>query len=211
MIRHVLFDLGNVLVPVNWDRAFTRLVPHLPPDLADLCRKNRPGFEDLFTESAAALETGKIEFDEFHHMMLGVLRIDLDEEEFRDIFCRIFSLDQDMVELGEILSRRYGAWLVSNTSRVHYDYIVKTFPQVQFYRDAALSFEIGYVKPSPAYYEKAVQKFAIDPASAVFVDDLPENVDGAIRAGMTGIVFRNRTQLVHQLKSLGIEVPGAKE
>lgn len=211
MIHHILFDLGNVLVPVNWDLAFNRLIPHLPKDLADLCATDRPAFQNLFTEPAMALETGKIEFHQFYRIMSEVLQIDLDEETFRNIFCRIFSLDQDMVKLGEFLSKRYGTWLVSNTSRVHYDYILETFPQVQFYRDAALSYEIGFMKPSPAYYDAAARKFSIDPSSAVFIDDLPENVDGAIAAGMTGIVFQNRRQLVRRLKTLGVQVPEYEE
>jgi len=211
MIHNILFDLGNVLVPVNWDLAYGRLIPHLPPDLADLCAKDRPAFQGLLVEPAVALETGHIEFDEFYRIVGRILRMDLDEAAFCDVYCRIFSLDEEMVALGEILCERYDTWLVSNTSRAHYDYIVETFPRVEFYRDAALSFQLGAMKPSAEYYEKAIRKFAIDPASAVFIDDLPENVDGAVAAGMTGIVFRNRAQLVNELTRLGVEIPSNKE
>ncbi len=211
MIRHILFDLGNVLVPVNWDIAFGRLIPHLPPDLADLCANDRLAFQNLLAEPATALETGRIEFDEFFRIVRDILRTDLSEEEFHDIYCRIFSLDEEMVALGQILCERYGTWLVSNTSRAHYEYIVETFPRVEFYKDAALSFELGAMKPSAECYEKAARKFGIEPTSAVFIDDLPENVAGAVAAGMTGIVFRNKVQLLDELKSLGVQVTENKE
>jgi putative hydrolase of the HAD superfamily len=211
MIRHILFDLGNVLAPLKWDLAFGRLIPHLPPDLADLCANDRPAFQNLLAESATALETGCIEFDEFYRIVSEILRTDLTEEEFHDIYCRIFTLDEEMVALGEILRERYGTWLVSNTSRVHYEYIVETFPRVEFYRGAALSFELGAMKPSVEYYEKAIQKFGIEPASSVFIDDLAENVAGAVAVGMTGIVFRNKVQLLDELKSLGVRVPENEE
>jgi glucose-1-phosphatase len=211
MIQNILFDLGNVLAPLNWGLAYGRLIPHLPPDLADLCVKDRPAFQGLLAEPAVALETGRIEFAEFYRIARRVLKIDLDEAKFCDIYCRIFSLDEEMVALGEILCNRYGTWLVSNTSRAHYDYIVETFPRVEFYRDAALSFELGVMKPSAEFYEKAIRKFAIDPASSIFIDDLPENVDGAVAAGMTGIVFRNRVRLVNELTRLGVEIPSNKE
>ena len=108
--------------------------------------------------------------------------------------------------LGESLSQSYGTWLVSNTSRIHYEYIIGRFPRVPFYKGAALSFDLGVMKPSAAYYEKAIEKFGIDPFQAVFVDDLTENVEGAVRAGITGIVFRNRNQLAQELQRLGVNV-----
>ncbi|HMK36215.1 MAG TPA: HAD family phosphatase [Desulfomonilaceae bacterium] len=211
MIQHILFDLGNVLVPVHRHLGFTRLIPHLPKDLAELCRQDQAAFQNLFSEPGMALETGSIEFHEFYRIMCDILRITVDEEQFRDVFCRIFSLDEEMVELGERFSRRYGTWLVSNTSRVHYEYILSSFPRVNFYRDAALSFELGVMKPAPEYYEKAVRKFGIQADTAVFIDDLPENVDGAVASGMNGIVFRNRQRLIDRLAILGVTIPGLKE
>ncbi len=47
--------------------------------------------------------------------------------------------------------------------------------------------------------------------SAVFIDDLEENVEGAVRAGISGIVFRGRNQLVQQLQNLGVNVPEIEE
>jgi glucose-1-phosphatase len=211
MIHNILFDLGNVLVPVDWDFGLKRLIPHLPPDLADSYSRDRDAFQKLFAEPAVALETGRIEFHEFYRIMRGILRIGLNETEFCEIYCNIFRADEEMLSLGETLCRRYGTWLVSNTSRAHYEYILETFPQLEFYRNAALSFELGVMKPAAEYYEKAIRKFGIDATSAVFIDDLPENVAAAAAAGMTGIVFRNKVQLVAELTLLGVEIPGNEE
>lgn len=154
-----------------------------------------------------ALETGGIDSEEFYRAVADIIGTDLDRDAFLEIWCNIFSLDEGMVALGESLSQEYGTWLVSNTSRIHYEYVVEKFPRVTFYKEAALSFALGVMKPSLAYYEKAIEKFDIDPFQAVFIDDLKENVEGAVAAGMTGIVFRNRDQLLHQLQRLGLNVP----
>ena len=53
-------------------------------------------------------------------------------------------------------------------------------------------------------YEKAIKMFGIDPSCAVFIDDLRENVEGAISAGMNGVVYTGRAQLIQDLRSLGI-------
>jgi glucose-1-phosphatase len=206
-INHILFDLGNVLVPVHLEIAFSKLLPHLPPEPARLLKEDRQAFVDLLNEPTKALETGVTDRDQFYGAVSDILGTDLNRNDFLEIWCNIFSLDEGMISLGESLSQSYGTWLVSNTSRIHYEYIIGKFPRVTFYKGAALSFDLGVMKPSAAYYEKAIEKFGIDPFQAVFIDDLTENVEGAVRAGIAGIVFRSRNQLVRELQRLGVNVP----
>ncbi|MGO9569480.1 MAG: HAD family hydrolase [Desulfomonilaceae bacterium] len=210
-INHILFDLGNVLIPVHWEIAFRSLLPHLPPEPARLLKDDRQAFVDLLSEPAIALETGVTDEDQFYEAVSDILGTDLSRDDFLEIWCNIFSLDEGMVSLGESLSQDYGTWLVSNTSRIHYEYIIQKFPRVMFYKGAALSFDLGVMKPSAAYYEKAIQEFDIDPVQAVFIDDLTQNVAGAVRAGIAGIVFRDRNQVVRELRSLGVNVHKIEE
>jgi HAD superfamily hydrolase (TIGR01509 family) len=60
------------------------------------------------------------------------------------------------------------------------------------------------MKPAEEYYEKIIEKFGLDPTRCVFIDDLPENVEAAVQAGMWGIIFTGREQLVERLRELGI-------
>jgi FMN phosphatase YigB (HAD superfamily) len=207
MIENIVFDLGNVLVPVDRSHAYLKLRPYLSAEMTRLLHEDREAFEGLFREPAAALETGAIDFHHFRVTMERILVIELGDDLFRQIWCDMFSLDEEMVELGECLSGLYNTWLASNTSVVHYAWILQRFPRVAFYRGAALSYELGVMKPAEAYYEKAMVRFGIEPASSVFIDDIEENVSGAIRAGMHGIVFKNRQQLLGELESRGIVIP----
>jgi glucose-1-phosphatase len=210
-ITDIIFDLGNVLVAFDWAPAYEKLVPHLPPHRARLMKEDKAAFRALFREPARALEMGKIDFSAFHQHMTSVLDAPLGEEEFREIWCNIFSMNKDMVALGRQLSEPYRTWLASNTSRAHYRWVLESFPQVFFYRDAALSFELGVMKPAAEYYERALELFGIERSRSLFIDDLTENVTGAVAAGMNGIVFRNRTELLRQLRHLGVCVPNAGE
>jgi FMN phosphatase YigB (HAD superfamily) len=204
-INDVLFDLGNVLVRFDWDIALRRLAPYLSPELAGLLRTDKEAFKKLFEEPGMALESGRIDFDEFHTIMSDCLEIKIEKAEFYRIWCDIFRLDVDMAILGEELSKRYGTWLVSNTSEAHYQWIINKFPQILFFRGAALSYELGVMKPSEEYYSRLIQKFGIDPFRAVFIDDIQENVDGAINAGIAGIVFHDKQQLMIELEKLGVK------
>lgn len=209
-ISDILFDLGQVLVPFDRDIGLQRLRPHLPPQQARLLDEDKLAFLDQFSEPADSLEKGEIEFDLFRRVVENILGVRIAGEDFRTIWCDIFSLDHGMVSLGESLAPRYGTWLVSNTSRAHYEWIVGKFPRIAFYKDSALSFELGVMKPSDEYYTKAVDRFGIDPTRSIFIDDLPENVDGAVRAGMHGIVFTGLDTLVDRLREFGVEIPGEK-
>lgn len=210
-IHHILFDLGQVLVPFDWDRALQRILPHLSPRMADLLNGDKKAFIELFHEPATELEKGHMDFLEFTEIVSDILGVRLVPEEFRRIWCDIFQPDREMIALGGFLSTHYGTWLVSNTSEAHYRWIVEKFPEVSFYRDAALSFELGVMKPAREYYEQALERFDIDPATAVFIDDLEANVEGAVRSGMIGIVFQGRRELVRQLRDLQVIVPEAQE
>lgn len=210
-IHDIIFDLGNVLIPVDWNKAFGRLKPHLSAELARLLEQDLESFKRLLVKPGIELETGKIDFRQFRDAVTDILGVTFPPDEFRIIWCDIFQLDVEMSCLGRNLSLRYGTWLASNTSREHYSWILEKFPEVEFYRDAALSFEMGVMKPAVEYYEKAVRKFGISAQSAVFIDDLAENVDGAIRSGMHGIVFNGRKQLVADLLKIGVEASDSLE
>jgi putative hydrolase of the HAD superfamily len=62
-----------------------------------------------------------------------------------------------------------------------------------------ISSEIGVRKPSRKIYAIACERLGIDPHQAVMVDDLQQNLDGAARLGIAGVLHTDaadtRTQL----------------
>lgn len=204
MITDILFDLGNVLVPLDWSRAYVRLMPFLPESTAELLRTDRPAFERNIATLSLELETGRRTFREFYRAVMDTTGVRMTEDRFHFIWCDIFSVDYDTVALARRMARRYRTWLLSNTSEAHYQWIRDRFPGIAFYRAAALSYELGVMKPSPLYFAEVVRRFDIDPACAVFIDDLAENVEGAVRAGFHGIVFRGTADLVRALRKLDV-------
>jgi len=210
-IRDILFDLGNVLAPFDWDIALRRLAPYLPEDRARLLATDKKGFAALFQAPSVALETGKIKFGRFQKLMEDILGVKIPRKEFHTIWCDIFRIDGAVVALGRFLSTHYRTWLVSNTSEAHYLWIKEKFPDVVFYRSAALSYELGVMKPCIDFYDKVIAKFDINPGAAVFVDDLVENVEAAIQAGMHGIIFRGAECLLRRFSELGLKVPDPSE
>lgn len=64
------------------------------------------------------------------------------------------------------------------------------------------SYEIRAAKPDPAIYRHAVDGLGIHPAEALFLDDRPENVEGARAAGLRAIQFESPRKLSAQLAEL---------
>jgi len=57
------------------------------------------------------------------------------------------------------------------------------FDQVTF------SYELGVIKPEAEIYSHAIEGLGVDAAEALFLDDRPENVEGARAAGIHAEVF----------------------
>ena len=70
-----------------------------------------------------------------------------------------------------------------------------------------ISGEVGLHKPQPEIYLLACERLVIEPAQAVFVDDLRENCAGAEAVGMTALLHREPDETVAKLEELfGLEL-----
>ncbi|MBP2704077.1 HAD family phosphatase [Microbispora sp. RL4-1S] len=59
---------------------------------------------------------------------------------------------------------------------------------------------MGMVKPDPEIYLRVVAELGVRPEDVVFVDDRRENIEGAERAGLTGVHFTDAATLRDDLK-----------
>lgn len=67
-----------------------------------------------------------------------------------------------------------------------------------------ISGKIGKVKPHRDMFDYVINKFDLDPAECIFIDDQIENVKAARRAGMTAIHLQDFRQLERELKELAV-------
>ncbi|URW76042.1 HAD-IA family hydrolase [Sphingomonas donggukensis] len=74
------------------------------------------------------------------------------------------------------------------------------------FRDIVVSGAEKLVKPDPAIYRLALTRFGLAPEQAVFVDDMPANVDAAAAIGIHAIRFTDAAALRDNLKALGLPV-----
>ena len=72
--------------------------------------------------------------------------------------------------------------------------------------DYILSYEVGYMKPHPEIYIEALKKARARAEECVFLDDLPENIEGAQRLGMNSILYGPQIDLEVKLKQMNVTI-----
>jgi epoxide hydrolase-like predicted phosphatase len=185
---------------------------------ADFCRGK--GLEEgtvkrLFREDPEAiallrrLETGAMSENEFERRFADRLGLD-DASDLIDSMFRGMLPEPRMVDAVRA-ARRAGVktGLVSNSwSTGHYDRDLLR----ELFDDVVISAEVGLHKPQPEIFQLACERLGIDPADAVFVDDLRENIAGAEAVGMVGVLHRTPEETIARLEGLlGVELAAPTE
>ncbi len=75
--------------------------------------------------------------------------------------------------------------LGSNTDPIHFSYAVEKFHVVQNFEQYFLSYEMGLLKPDPAFFHHILQTLGTPAAECIFIDDRAENVDAALSVGIS--------------------------
>jgi len=77
------------------------------------------------------------------------------------------------------------------------------------FRDIVVSGEVKLLKPDPAIYWLALDRFLLKPSDALFIDDRKINVDAAAAVGMHAHLFTGADDLRERLQRDGILAPAA--
>ena len=78
-----------------------------------------------------------------------------------------------------------------------------TQPIFDRFRDIIVSGTEKLMKPDPAIYRLALDRFGIDPAGALFIDDVAANIAGAESVGIAGHLFEGAAMLETDLARRG--------
>jgi len=88
---------------------------------------------------------------------------------------------------------------ITNFGHEFWEMFRPTQPVFDRFRDIIVSGTEKMVKPDPAIYRLAIERFGIDPAGALFVDDVAANVAGAESVGIAGHRFVDAAALERDL------------
>ena len=199
MIKTILFDLGNVIVPFDVQLAYARM--------AELCAC--PSEEVAARIRATGLvrpfEKGEIAAEPFVRELSAALRLDISYQEFCDWWSCVFLPNPLVSEaLLEDLAGRYRVLALSNTNPIHFAMLKEAYPLLRHFHDYVLSYEVGAAKPEPEIYREAIERAQCRPEECFFTDDLAVNIEAAREYGMDAVQFLSAEQLDQELRARGL-------
>ena len=202
-IRNILFDIGVVLLHLRYEAAVARVLPMCSSD-----KRGRLGaFLNLIHRDplVAEYERGRIGPEEFFRHFAEHVGFQGTMEDFKRIWCSIFYENEPMIEFGRELARNYNIYFLTNAGCMHVPLIYDLFPSLRFFKDDAVSCYLGEVKPDREFYAKALAKFGISADTCLFIDDRPENVEGARQFGLQSILYTTPGETIPAIRqALGI-------
>jgi putative hydrolase of the HAD superfamily len=191
--RAVLLDMGKVLVDFDFAN-FRRRLPKAEMTPEEL--RAAMAAEGL----AANYETGLVCDADFHAELCRRIRVQLPWDDFVTAWNSVF-LPEPLVpdEILARLARRASLWIVSNTNRLHFEFIAQRYSFLRHFHGSILSHQVGAAKPEPAIYRKALERAGVQAHQAVFVDDQPGNVEAARALGIDAFPFAGVEQFTREL------------
>lgn len=186
-IRALLFDLGGVLVEIDWDRAFRHWADHAGADADQL--RARFSFDPHYERH----ERGEIGAAEYYASLRDSLGIDVPHDVFDAGWKAIFpGLVTPTIELLRELHGRIPLYLFSNTNLAHQDEWSSRFAEALAPFDRMFtSCEIGARKPEREAFEHVAREIGLPLEAILFFDDTEANVLGARAAGMPAVHVRS--------------------
>lgn len=197
--KALIFDLGKVLVPFDFQRAYDRLEPVCGYPVAEIRR--RMGNSGL----VPMLESGQIGSRDFVSRLGAAMEVSFDYAQFRDAWNCIFlpeTLLSDSFIAG--LKKRFPLVLLSNTNEMHFDILERNYPILRHFEKRALSHVVGAAKPDSRIYAKAVELAGCRAHECFFTDDIAEYVEGARSLGIDAVQFQSAEKLQQELAQRGV-------
>lgn len=196
MVKAIVFDLGGVLIDLDFDRcvrSFREILGYERiTEILDLWHQ-----KGIYGD----MEAGLITADEFRTEVLresrpGCVPSDVD----RAMAGLLVGMDPKKVPLLEELSRKYTLYGLSNNNeisvrRMHDIYEENGLDWRRIFRKEFISSRMKMLKPSREIFDAAAAEIGLPPAEILFVDDSQTNVDGALAAGWQAVYYQQGTDL----------------
>ena len=125
---------------------------------------------------------------------------------FSDITLLVREYEYSTTFIQKLKANGYKVYLLSNYGETNFKYAREHFDFIKYVDGGVISYEVKFIKPEPEIYEALIQKYAIKPKEAVFLDDSKANLEGARHFGFETIQVEEFSKALDKLRDLGVRI-----
>ncbi len=192
MIKTLFSDLGNVLIPFNWDRAIEAITKSL--NLASTTYVQTLMRIGDHRQTFRQFEKGEIPTEEYLFRLNNLLQTNISLDEYRSILNSVFVVDRRLVDYYQELRVRYPNLkfiAISNVDECSLEVVLKMLWSIGFnFDDVVASCEVRCLKPEKEIFQTALQLAGCRPDECFFVDDIEGHCNGARSLGIPSFEYR---------------------
>ena len=205
MIKAIIFDLGSVLVGVEWRIIYKKIAQELNISEEKVQEIKKP----LLKKWSA----GKINEKKFWKEFEKEANIKINRKFTKDLWFWTYrdntkDIHKSWEILTELKSRKVHLALITNIIPPH----IRANEEAERinklkdlgFKVLVMSCKVGVCKPDPQIYKITLKKLNLSAEECVFVDDILDNIKGAKKLGMQGIHFQTPEKLRKDLIKIGL-------
>ncbi|MDK1488828.1 HAD family phosphatase [Sinorhizobium sp. 7-81] len=198
-IRHIVFDIGKVLIHYDPHLPYCRIIPDETERnwfFAKVCTHDWNVEQDRGRSWKEAEEILIREHPDREEQIRAFRRCW--QEMVPHAYVETVSLMEGLIAEGRDVT------MLTNFASDTFREAQKLFPFLTLPRGVTVSGDVGLIKPDVAIYEAHAEAFDLDPAATLFIDDSIANVEGARAAGWHAVRFTDPEKLKVDLAAYGI-------
>ena len=198
-IRHIVFDIGRVLIHYDPDIPFSHIIPD-PEErrwfFANVCTHHWNEEQDRGREWAEAEAELIGQYPEYADKIRAF------RGHWHDMVPH--ALEDSVSIMLSLIAAGHDVTMLTNFARDTFAEARQRFNFLNAPRGVTVSAEVGLIKPDRKIFEHHVATFGLTPENTLFIDDVPANVAGAQGAGWQAVQFTGAEKLRADLSVFGI-------
>lgn len=200
-IRHIVFDIGKVLIHYDPHLPFSRIIPDTAERewfFANLCTHEWNMEQDrgrTWEEAETLLIADHPERQD---------HIRAFRKHWREMVPHAY--DDSVAIMTALIDEGRDVTMLTNFAADTFREARVMYPFLELPRGVTVSGEVKLIKPDRAIYEKHAGDFDLDPAHTLFIDDTPINVEAARDAGWQAVHFSGADKLRSDLAAHGLAI-----
>lgn len=185
-IKNIIFDFGGVILKLDYkltEKKFSELgLENIDEVYSQFNQTNL--FDDL--------ETGAISGEYFIQEVSSVMHKGVKSDQVVAAWnSMLLNLPGERLEVLRVLTKEFNMVLLSNTNAIHYDCFKANLMEEhsladfsEFFENEYYSHLIGMRKPNIEVFEWVLNQKKWKAAETLFIDDSPQHIEGAQKAGL---------------------------